>query len=82
MPDQKRALILHGMETLMGGIGTIGAILARRMPVRVNHRTLQGIILRLQPTPVYRSQKPGCTMVATHMEGKLIGIGSVCRMTG
>ena len=65
----------------MGGIGAIGAILARRMPVRINHRTLQGIILSLQPLPLSVLRNQGSTMVATHMEGKLIGIGSVCRMT-
>ena len=68
------ALILHGMETLMGGIGTIGAILARWMPVRINHRTLQGIILRLQPLPLTVLRNQGCAMVTTHMEGKLVWI--------
>ena len=68
------AFILHGMETLMSGIGTIGAILARRMPVRINHRTLQGIILRLQPLPLAVLRNQGSTMVTTHMEGKLVWI--------
>ena len=75
------SLILHGMETLMSGIGAIGTILARWMPVRINHRTLQGIILRLQPLPLAVLRNQGRTMVTTHMEGKLVGIGSVCRMT-
>ena len=75
------AFILYGMETLMSGIGTIGAIRARRMPVRINHRTLQGIILRLQPLPLAVLRNQGCTMVTTHMEGKLIWIGSICCMT-
>ena len=75
------SLILHGMETLMGGIGAISTILARWMPIRINHRTLQGIILRLQPLPLAVLRNQGCAMVTTHMEGKLIGIGSVCRMT-
>ena len=68
------ALILHGMETLMGGIGTVGAILARWMPVRINHRTLQGIILSLQPLPLAVLRNQGCAMVTTHMEGKLVWI--------
>ena len=65
----------------MGGIGTVGAILARWMPIRINHRTLQGIILRLQPLPLAVLRNQGSTMVTTHMEGKLVRIGSVCRMT-
>ena len=68
------SLILHGMETLMGGIGAIGAILARWMPIRINHRTLQGIILRLQPLPLTVLRNQGCAMVTTHMEGKLVWI--------
>ena len=75
------SLILHGMETLMSGIGAIGTILARWMPIRINHRTLQGIILRLQPLPLSVLRNQGSTMVTTHMEGKLVRIGSVCRMT-
>ena len=75
------SLILHGMETLMGGIGAISTILARWMPVRINHRTLLGIILRLQPLPLAVLRNQGSTMVTTHMEGKLVRIGSVCRMT-
>ena len=65
----------------MGGIGAIGTILARWMPIRINHRTLQGIILRLQPLPLSVLRNQGRTMVTTDMEGKLIGIGSVRRMT-
>ena len=52
------SLILHGMETLMGGIGTVGAILARWMPVRINHRTLQGNHSSPSATPAFRSEKP------------------------
>lgn len=64
-------LAAHGMEALMGLIGAVGAVLARWMPVGIDHRTVQRIALGLEPFALAIDGDEGCTMTSTDVESKL-----------
>ena len=72
--EHLNALIPDDMESLTRLVGGEGAVFPTRMPIGIDHRATQQVVLGLQPLalPVYLEHR--CPMITTDVEDELLGI--------
>ena len=68
------ALIPDDMESLTRLVGGEGAVFPTRMPIGIDHRAAQQVVLGLQPLALSVYLEHRCPMITTDVEDELLGI--------